>query len=178
MDVTLYSLKKWAGLACKGNPTALHFLFSAGVLRDPIWSLVAARKSVFLSRVCAKHFVGFANDQFARLSGKKGRGEKGQRSELEQKYGYDVKAAMHGTRLLYECKELMSTGEVTLPRPERDLLIQIRTGRYSLEKVLNMANQLFTECEQAAERSALPERVDRKAVSEVLAECYLRSWQA
>src|SRR2546430_4861598 len=26
VDVTLYSLKKWAGLACKGNPTALHFL--------------------------------------------------------------------------------------------------------------------------------------------------------
>src|ERR1700741_254462 len=27
IDVTLYSLRKWAGLACKGNPTALH-LFS------------------------------------------------------------------------------------------------------------------------------------------------------
>jgi predicted nucleotidyltransferase len=178
VDVTLYSLKQWAGLACNGNPTALHFLFSEGVLRDPIWSRIAARKCVFLSRVCAKHFVGFANDQFARLLGKKGRGKKGQRPELEQKYGYDVKAAMHGTRLLYECKELMSTGKITLPRPERDLLIRVRTGRYSLEGVLKMANQLFAECEEVAERSALPERVDRKAVSEVVAECYLRSWQA
>src|SRR5438874_13395480 len=28
IDVCLYSLRKWAGLAAKGNPTALHFLFS------------------------------------------------------------------------------------------------------------------------------------------------------
>jgi uncharacterized protein len=26
IDVCLYSLRKWAGLAAKGNPTALHFL--------------------------------------------------------------------------------------------------------------------------------------------------------
>jgi uncharacterized protein len=76
VDVTLYSLKKWAGLACKGNPTALHFLFAEGVLRSPIWSRVASRKDVFLPRLCTKHFIGFANDQFARLSGKKGRGKK------------------------------------------------------------------------------------------------------
>jgi predicted nucleotidyltransferase len=28
IDVCLYSLRKWAGLAAKGNPTALHFLFA------------------------------------------------------------------------------------------------------------------------------------------------------
>jgi hypothetical protein len=37
VDLTLYSLKKWAGLACKGNPTALHFLFAEGVLRSATW---------------------------------------------------------------------------------------------------------------------------------------------
>jgi predicted nucleotidyltransferase len=29
VDVTLYSLRKWAGMAAKGNATALHFLFAA-----------------------------------------------------------------------------------------------------------------------------------------------------
>src|ERR1700752_4883496 len=28
IDVCLYSLRKWAALAAKGNPTALHFLFA------------------------------------------------------------------------------------------------------------------------------------------------------
>ena len=29
-DVCLYTLTKWAGLAAKGNPSALHFLFADG----------------------------------------------------------------------------------------------------------------------------------------------------
>ena len=84
VDVTFYSLKKWASLACKGNPTALHFLFASGVLQSPVWSVVVSRKEAFLSRLCAKHFLGFANDQLARVTGRKGRGKKGQRPELEQ----------------------------------------------------------------------------------------------
>jgi len=136
IDVTLYSLRKWAGLACKGNPTALHFLFAKDAMRNPIWSQVAKRKDAFLSRLCAKHFMGFADDQFARITGKRGRGKKGQRPELEQKYGYDVKAAMHAIRLLNECIEVLNSGKITLPRPERDLLIRVRTGKYSLDKSL------------------------------------------
>ena len=177
IDVTLYSLRKWAGLACKGNPTALHFLFAKDAMRNPIWSQVAKRKDAFLSRLCAKHFMGFANHQFARITGKRDRGKKGQRPELEQKYGYDVKAAMHAIRLLNECIEVLNSGKITLPRPERDLLIRVRTGKYSLDKVIDMANLLFAECEAAAKKSPLPEKVDRKTVSEVLTQCYLRSWK-
>lgn len=177
VDITLYSLKKWAGLACKCNPTALHFLFTKGALQSSIWPRIAKRKEIFLSRLCAKHFTGFANAQLARLTGSKGRGKKGQRSELEEKYGYDVKAAMHTLRLLYECKEILHSGRITLPRPERDLLIRVRTGKYTLERVLDMANRLFMECAEEEKKSILPIKIDRAAVSELLAECYLRSWQ-
>ena len=58
VDVTLYSLKKWAGLASKGNPTALHFLFAEGVAQNPIWAEIVKNKRVFLSRACAKQFLG------------------------------------------------------------------------------------------------------------------------
>jgi hypothetical protein len=51
-----------------------------------------------------KPFVGFADDQLKRqlkrMTGSKGRGKKGQRPEIEEKFGYDVKAAMHALRLL------------------------------------------------------------------------------
>lgn len=104
VDVTLYSLKKWAGLACKGNPTALHFLFAHGVLRNSIWAEIAASQRIFLARTFLKPFLGFADDQLKRMTGAKGRGKKGQRPELESKFGYDVKAGMHTLRLLYECK--------------------------------------------------------------------------
>jgi len=177
VDVTLYSLHKWAGLACKGNPTALHFLFSGGTLKSPLWSEVVKDKDLFLSRLCVKHFLGFADDQLKRMTGKKGRGKKGQRPELEVKFGYDVKAAMHTIRLLYECKEIVSTGKITLPRPERDLLIRVRRGKYSMEKVISMAQKLFAECEAESEHSVLPETINRQVVSKLLADCYRRGWE-
>ena len=176
VDVTLYSLKKWAGLACKGNPTALHFLFAKGEIKNPIWAEIVSRKDVFLARSCEKQFAGFADDQLKRMTGQKGRGKKGQRPEIEVKCGYDVKAAMHTLRLLYECKELVSERRISMPRPERDLLIRVRTGKYSMDKVLTMASKLFAECRDAAGRSPLPDAVDRVAVSQLVSECYLKAW--
>ena len=178
VDITFYSLKKWAGLACKGNPTALHFLFAENDLRNAVWAEILAGKRAFLARTCVNQFLGFADDQLKRMTGAKGRGKKGQRPEIEVKYGYDVKAAMHTLRLLYECKELVSEGTITLPRPERDLLIRVRTGKYSIDKVLAMAQRLFSECEAAAKVSKLPERVDRSAISALLADSYRKAWAA
>jgi len=178
VDVTLYSLKKWSGLACKGNPTALHFLFTKSEVKTPIWPAILAKREVFLSRSCVPQFLGFADAQLKRMTGQMGRGKKGQRPELEAKYGYDVKAGMHVIRLLRECQELVTTGKITLPRPERDLLIQVRTGKYSMGKVLSMAQRQFAECEEAARLSPLPEKVDRAAVSALLAKAYLSAWDA
>jgi uncharacterized protein len=178
IDITLYSLKKWAGLACKGNPTALHFLFTKSAVRSKTWANILAHKNVFLSRSCVPQFRGFADAQLKRMTGQSGRGKKGQRPELEEQYGYDVKAGMHVLRLLYECQELVSTGKITLPRPERDLLIRVRTGKYSMDKVRAMAQKQFAESENAAKASSLPEKVDRAAVSHLLAESYRAAWAA
>lgn len=178
VDITLYSLKKWPGLACKGNPTALHFLFAKGKMEDPIWREIIAKKDVFLARSCAKQFTGFANDQLKRITGQKGHGKKGTRPEIEAKYGYDVKAGMHALRLLYECKELVTEGRITMPRPECDLLIGVRTGKYSMDRVIAMAKEQFAVCEDAVKASPLPEKIDRAAVSKLLAESYRAAWGA
>src|SRR5258706_677327 len=178
VDITLYSLRKWAGLACKGNPTALHFLFTESAVRSKIWSNILTDRDVFLSRSCVPQFLGFADAQLKRMTGQLGHGKKGQRPELEEKYGYDVKAGMHVLRLLYECQELVSKGKITLPRPERDLLVRIRTVKFSMDKVMAMAHKQLAECEDAAKASSLPEKVDRVAVSKLLADSYRTAWSA
>jgi len=178
VDVTLYSLRKWAGLACKGNPTALHFLFAKSALHNAIWAEIVRNRAVFLARAFVKPFAGFADDQLKRMTGSKGRGKKGQRPEIEEKYGYDVKAGMHVLRLLYECKELLSEGTITMPRPERDFLIRVRTGKYAMDKVITMAQKLFAECEAAAQSSSLPEKVDRAAITRLLTNAYRKAWDA
>lgn len=179
VDVSLYSLRKWAGMAAKGNATALHFLFAAPQeIPAKTWKKVQANATLFLSRTSARQFVGFAGAQFKRLTGEKGSGKKGQRPEYICAFGYDTKAAMHGLRLLYECMELMQHGRITLPRPEKDLLIDVRSGAWTFEKVLNQAQRLFKEVEDAVASSPLPERVDRGAISRLLAQVHLEFWRS
>src|SRR5215471_18252420 len=50
VDVCLYSLRKWASLAAKGNPTALHFLFSRNDAphQEP-WLEILKNRDAFLS---------------------------------------------------------------------------------------------------------------------------------
>ena len=70
IDVCLYSLRKWAGLAAKGNPTALHFLFSRNYAAKPEpWEAVLKHREVFLSRQASLQFRGFAEAQLRRLQG-------------------------------------------------------------------------------------------------------------
>ena len=177
IDVCFYSLRKWAGLAAKDKPTALHFLFSQNYAPKPEpWDRVSKSRDVFLSRQAALQFRGFAEAQVRRLQGI-GTGKKGQRHELIGVHGYDIKAAMHVIRLLNEGIELMRSGTITLPRPERELLITIRTGNYgSLERVLSLANSLFRELEEAEAKSGLPEKVDRNRISALVSDTYLRFW--
>jgi len=178
VDVTLYSLRKWAGMAAKGNATALHFLFADPKEVDPkAWKKIQAQREVFLSRGSAKQFLGFADDQFKRLTGEKGSGKKGQRPEYIGKFGYDTKAAMHGLRLLYECLELMAHKRITLPRPEKDLLIEVRSGEWPLERVLAHAKKLMKEVEETVASSPLLETVDRDAISKLVAQIHLDFWK-
>src|SRR5215468_8521554 len=70
VDVTLYSLRKWAGMAAKGNATALHFLFAEPREVAPeSWKQVQKNRDLFLARTSAKQFLGFADNQFKRLTG-------------------------------------------------------------------------------------------------------------
>lgn len=178
VDITLYSLRKWAGMAAKGNATALHFLFAAPQEVDPAtWKKVQEHREIFLSRNSAEQFLGFADNQFKRLTGEKGRGKKGQRPEYIGKFGYDTKAAMHGLRLLYECLELMAHKRITLPRPEKELLIEVRSGEWTLERVLAHAKKLAKEVEEAVAGSPLPEKVDRTAISRLVAQIHLAFWK-
>ena len=177
VDVTLYSLQKWSGMAAKGNATALHFLFAESTaVSAPAWDKIQAAKELFLSRQSALQFLGFAGNQLRRITGEKGRGSKGIRPEYIGAFGYDTKAAMHCMRLYFECIELMREGRISLPRPEKDLLIEVRSGAWSLERFLAEAEALRIEAEESAKISTLPDAVDIAAISALIAEVHLRFW--
>ena len=177
VDVCLYTLMKWAGLAVKGNPSALHFLFAPLEFTTDTWDRVAARPYLFLAKGHLKPFLGFADDQMKRLLGQKGQ-KNVHRAELEAEHGYDTKYAMHVIRLYGEAKELMEHGRITLPRPNRDELIEIRRGEYSLAEIQELGAQLESEALAAQTTSPLPDAIDRDAISQLLADVHLQFWRA
>ena len=175
VDVCLYTILKWAGLAAKGNPSALHFLFAPLEFSTEIWERLAARPELFLAKGHVKPFLGFADDQMKRLLGQKGQ-KNIHRVELEEKHGYDTKYAMHVIRLYGEAKELMETGRITLPRPNRDELIEIRKGKYKLREIQEIGAQLESETLAAQATSPLPEKVDGDAISKLISGIHLEFW--
>lgn len=179
VDLTLYSFRKWAAMAARGNATALHFLFAdATAASCPVWAKIQAEKDIFLSKLSVCQFLKFAENQLKRITGEKGKGAKGTRPEYECAYGYDTKAAMHCLRLLYECTELMTEGTITLPRPEKDLLVEVRSGAWPLERFIEEAARLRYSTELAAASSKLPDCVSLDRISSLIARVHLEFWES
>jgi len=90
---------------------------------------------------------------------KTGRNQK--RAELEQKFGYDTKHAMHLVRLMRMGKEILETGKVIVFRPDREELLEIRNGSWEYERVEEYANRMEKEIIELYETSSLPKNPDR-----------------
>ena len=174
LDVTLYSLRRWAELACKGNPSVLHFLFAPTLRAHLIWHKLLMNRELFLARNHAKQFIGFAHAQMHKLWNKQPRDVR--RVDLEEKYGFDTKYAMHIIRLYQECIEYLTTGFITLPRPNAPELIGIRKGERSLENLHQLAEELEAECVRLETTSSLRLKPDRAGISRLLVGLYKDFW--
>jgi len=175
VDLVMYSLTKFARLAAAGNPTILHFLFVENVLgANPWWDYVTARRRSFLAQSHLRKFIGYADAQFDRLTGKRAR--KQFRPELLEKYGFDTKAAMHGIRLMYEALDLLRDGTMAFPNPHARHLIAIRNGEYSLEQIVQQYEELKQRCLKQQQRSPLAEEVDEEGINQLLANVYQSFW--
>lgn len=83
------------------------------------------------------------------------------RATLEAKFGYDTKHASHLVRIMRMGKEILSTGEVIVFRPDRDELKAIRNGAWSYEQIEEYANSAEKEILTLSETSSLPDKPDR-----------------
>lgn len=92
------------------------------------------------------------------------------RAELEAKFGYDVKHGGHLIRLMRMCKEILSTGQVVVLRPDREDIIAIREGKVSYNDLIEQARVLDEECEALYRTSTLRHAPDRNAIDEFLVD--------
>jgi hypothetical protein len=86
--------------------------------------------------------------------------------------GIDWKALHHAVRVNNEAKELLETGNITFPRPERELLLDIKLGKLPYEQVAEMIEQGLADLYVAQERSNLRETPDREWADNFIYEVY------
>ena len=88
--------------------------------------------------------------------------------------GVDWKALMHAVRVQYEARELLTTGKITFPRPERELLLQIRNNKHkitiSYEEVAKIIEEGLEELEGF--KSKLPPKPDFEYAEGLLCDIY------
>jgi predicted nucleotidyltransferase len=89
------------------------------------------------------------------------------RHELEAKFGYDTKHAMHLVRLLRMCGEILETGKVIVKRPDAKELLEIRNGSWPFEKLIEWAGTEDARMEKLYEASSLPHAPDRKKLDQI-----------
>jgi predicted nucleotidyltransferase len=99
---------------------------------------------------------------------KKTRNEK--RAELEARFGYDTKHAMHLVRLLRMCEEILTTGKVVVKRPDAAELLEIRNGAWTYEALVEWASTMDQKMAALYETSPLPHSSDRKALDKLCVE--------
>lgn len=182
IDYVAYGLRKYLHLALKGNPTILLALFAppdaVRIMTEDGGTLRGMWRDIVSKQVYAP-FRGYMRQQHERLLGLRGQ-RNVTRPELVQKYSYDTKYAAHIIRLGLQGEEILLSSRITLPMPEpdRELVIAVRTGKFSLaevsEKIIAVENRIVA----AHDRTALPERPDWRKVQDWMLRTYQRHWSA
>lgn len=89
-------------------------------------------------------------------------------NNLDHGQGYDSKNMMHCHRLLDVCIEVFEGKEMTLNRPNREYLLEIRAGKMKFDDILNEANEKIERLEVLYKSSTLPKSVDKKLCDQLL----------
>lgn len=91
------------------------------------------------------------------------------RADIEE-YGFCRKSAAHSIRLVKQVTELMLTGDMVFPRPDAELLLDIRAGKYTKDELEVMHNDVVSDAERARGKSVLPNKPDENKIWETYFE--------
>jgi predicted nucleotidyltransferase len=89
---------------------------------------------------------------------------------LEHGKNYDAKNMMHTFRLLDMAIEILEKKQVIVKRPNREELLQIRSGFFTYEELIKKADQKIELLEKAYQNSTLPEFPNVEKLEKALIE--------
>lgn len=171
-DLTIYNIVKYFSLCMENNPNMVDSLFVPNdcVLHmTQVGNMVRERRRLFLHKGCWIKFKGYAFSQLHKMDSKN---PTGKRLEIREKYGFDVKFAYHVVRLLDECEQILTLGDLDLRR-SREYLKAIRRGEVSPKEIREWFSNKEKQLEEVYHREdcPVPYSPDEKAIKNLLLEC-------
>lgn len=174
LDIVAYEFKKAICMLEKGNPNIITLLWN-----DPQFILKASEEGkhlirnrhIFANKNIYHSFCGYAKNQMIKMVSGSFQGYMGaKRKELFIKHGYDCKNAAHLIRLLKMSEEFLRLGEFQVLRPDANILLDIKNGLWTIDNIRKEAEGLFKACEEAYNKSRLPEKTNFDDVNKLCME--------
>lgn len=86
--------------------------------------------------------------------------------------GKDYKALSHSVRVNSQGLELLKTGHITFPRPDAELLRDIKTRKLPFEQVSELIEQGLVDLVEAQKTSKLREKADQEWIDNFVCDVY------
>ena len=83
---------------------------------------------------------------------------------------YDAKNMMHTFRLLDMAEDIARSGAIIVRRPNRDFLLEIRSGKFEYDQLLEWAEEKIKRIDGLYKKSSLPDTADQKRINQVLVD--------
>ncbi len=173
-DVEYWDIIKLVELLIKGNPSAMNILFvnKKDILyNDEIGLELLNFKENFLSKKIIDACVGYTVSQIHKVE--IGRGTKeGNRTEIINKFGYDVKFMSHAYLMTCIAIELIKTNTYHALRPpeEQNFIKSMRVGQVPLEEARKRIESNLKTIKMIESVCKLPEQVDEEKVNKFITE--------
>jgi predicted nucleotidyltransferase len=183
LDILVYEIQKYVALLEKGNPNVHSYLWMKPeyyFAQTGAGTQLVQSRQMFLSKRVLHAFGGYAMDQLKRMERFAFNGYMGQkRKKIVERYGYDIKNAAHCVRLLYMGIGLAATRRlvVQLPESERDVVMSIKRGQWTLAQVKEHAEGCFGMFDDLRLKTDLPDEVDRSWCNAFLVRLMERHWE-
>jgi predicted nucleotidyltransferase len=171
-DVVMHSAQKFVRLCVQGNPNMLDWLFMPN---DCVWKMAPQfkkhlrdKRELFLSKQLHARFKGYACGHLQKMERGVTRDLGTKRKQDIERYGYSCKNAMHLIRLARMGCEVLETGEYNTRRSDAAELLDIRAGKWSLDRVKREGAELLARLDVALIKSQLRDEPDRSDINQSL----------
>lgn len=186
-DIQLYSITTFFKLASECNPNIIDSLFvDYDCIRklSNVGHLIRDNRKLFLSKLVYAKFRGYAYSQLSKVriivenantdilsfyKQSKKENFTSKRFEINET-GIDWKFLYHVFRLVYECEQILSNGDLNL-RQDNEFYKQIRKGNFSLNCLLEIFCEKEKYLEKLYNESKLTNVCDKKKIKELLINC-------